>query len=136
VSSAKTSNDGPSDLPRLLGKAARAWAELRTFLDALDGVTSEWKFYGEKHGWQLKVVAKKRALLYLIPRQGHFTAAAALREAAIAALRAAGFPEERVREIEHARGSTEGKPARVDVSTLRDLGLVKQLVSIKLSTLS
>lgn len=133
MSGSKASKDGPPDLLRLLGKAGGAWTELRGFLDELDGVTSEWKFYGEKHGWQLKAATKKRALLYLIPREGRFTAAVALREEAIIALRAAGFPEERVREIEQARGSIEGRPARVDVTGRGDLGLVKQLVSVKLS---
>jgi len=123
----------PPDLTPLLGKALPAWNALQTFLDALPGTASAWKFYGEKHGWQLKVTAKGRALVYLIPRNGRFGAALALREKAIVALRESGYPAERLREIEDARASSEGKPARVEVTGLRDVSLVKRLVSIKLN---
>jgi hypothetical protein len=106
---------------------------LSSFLAGLDGVTSEWKFYGQKHGWQLKVMARRRALLYLIPRRGHFVAALALREPAIAALREHGVPEPLVREIEEAKPSPEGRPARVEVRGPGELSLVKQLISTKLA---
>jgi hypothetical protein len=78
-------------------------------------------------------VRKWRALVYLIPREGRFTAALALGDKAIRALRESGYPPERLREIEDARASSEGKPARVEVSGLRDVALVKQLVSTKLT---
>ena len=124
----------PPELASLLGKALPAWNALRRFLEARPGTTSEWKFYGEKHGWQLKVTANRRALVYLIPRKGRFTAALALRDKAIVALRERGYPAERLREIDDARASSEGKPARVEVSAIGDVELVKQLVSIKLAT--
>ncbi len=123
----------PPDLTPLLGKARPAWNALQKFLDAQPGTISEWKFYGEKYGWQLKVTAKRRALVYLIPRKDRFTAALALRDKAIVALRESGYPAARLREIEDARASSEGKPARVEVSALSDVALVKQLVSIKLT---
>ena len=129
-STAKTSE--PPDLARLLGKARPAWDSVRAFLDDCPGATSEWKFYGAKHGWQLKVTANRRALVYLIPREGRFTAALALREGAIAALRKTAFPAARLREIEEAREFSEGKPARVDVTGNRELPLVKMLVAATL----
>lgn len=122
----------PPEIASLLGKARPAWDALRRFLDGLDGVSSEWKFYGEKHGHQLKVSANRRALVYLIPREGRFTAAVALREPAIEALRASGFPAARMRAIDGARASTEGKPARIEVRSARDVALVKRLVAVKL----
>jgi len=77
--------------------------------------------------------ARKRSVLYMIPHQKHFTAAVALRDEAIAALSGAGVPPERVRAIEAAKPSPEGRPARVEVKSGRDLALVKKLVAIKLS---
>jgi hypothetical protein len=124
----------PPELSRLLGKARKPWDALRAHLEGLEGVASEWKFYGARHGWQLKVVAQRRALLYLIPREGRFTAALALRADAIAALRSSGVPAKLVREIEAARESPEGKPARVEVSGMRELAVVKTLIAVKLAT--
>jgi hypothetical protein len=124
----------PIDLTQLLGTAKSAWDAVRDYVAGQPGTTTAWKFYGQKHGWQLKVMAKRRALVYLIPRAGTFTAAVALREPAIAALRATAFPSERLRTIEQARASTEGKPARIEVTSARQVPLVKLLVSVKLAT--
>jgi hypothetical protein len=124
----------PPDLTVMLGAAKAAWDALQKLLDAQPGASGEWKFYGAKHGWQRKVTADKVALVYLIPKAGYFTAAVALRDDAIAALRGRGYPVDRVREIETARASTEGKPARVEVRTLKDVALVEILVMTKLAT--
>ncbi len=122
-------------LARLLGAAKRPWDELLRFVDEkCPGAAREWKFYGAKHGWQVRVVARKRALLYLIPREGRFTAAVALRETAIAALRAdRAVPAALLRELDAARAAPEGKPARVEVTRRADLALVERLVAAKLS---
>lgn len=122
----------PPDLATLLGSAKKHWDALLELLEGEEGVVPEWRFYGKKHGWQLKVSAGKRALAYLIPRPGRFTAAFALRAGAIAALRESGFPEELAGEIEAADEAPEGKPARVEVRRARDLSLVKKLVRAKL----
>jgi hypothetical protein len=123
----------PPELARLLGAAREPWDALRAHLDGLDGVACEWKFYGEKYGWQLKVVAQRRALLYLIPRPDHFTAALALRPDAIEAVRASGLPAKLLREIEQAREAPEGRPARVEVRGMRELAVVKTLIAAKLT---
>lgn len=124
----------PPDATALLGKARPAWDAIRAFLDAVPGATSEWKFYGARHGWQLKVTKDRRALIYLIPRSENFTAALALREPAIAALRASKLPAQQIHDIEQAKASSEGKPARIIVTGARQLGWVKALVEIKLQS--
>jgi hypothetical protein len=132
-SPASGSTDPPESTAQL-GKARPAWDALRSYLEAVPGTTSAWKFYGPRHGWQLKVTLNRRALIYLIPRAGNFTAALALREPAIAALRASRLPAQQIRDIEQAKASPEGKPARVVVTGARQLGWVKTLVEIKLQS--
>lgn len=134
---ARARTSTPADPPESkapLGKARPAWDALRTFLEAVPGATSAWKFYGAKHGWQLKVTVSRRALIYLIPRAGNFTAALALRESAIVALRASKLPAQQIHDIEQAKASPEGKPARIVVTGARQLGWVKTLVEIKLAS--
>lgn len=113
-------------LAQALGKANAAWVAL---VGDLEGLALEWKFYGAKHGWQLKAVKGKRSILYLVPNEGSFTAALALRPAAVARL---ALPFRR--EVEGAKPGPEGHPARVQVKTRGDLQLVKQLVALKLET--
>ena len=107
---------------------------MRAFLDNVPGATSEWRFYGAKHGWQLKITTNRRALIYLIPRPGNFTAAVALRKPAIAALRARNQFAQQIRDIEQTPASPEGKPVRIVVTSARQLGSVKTLVVIKLQS--
>lgn len=118
-----------------LGRARAQWDALLRFADAQPGVTRAWKDYGARHGWQLKLIAKRRALAYLIPRDGHFTAALALREPALAAVRASGVPAALLRAIAAAKPSSEGRPARVDVRHARDRAIVERLLAAKLATL-
>lgn len=121
------------ELASLLGRAKPAWDTLVAWMEAREGLAMVWKFYGAKHGWQLKFVdARKRSVLYMIPREGRFGAALALRDDAIAALPAAGVAPDVVRAISQAKPSTEGRPARVEVTGARDLALVKELVTVKL----
>lgn len=35
-------------------------------------LTTEWKYYGKKHGWLLKLLLKKRNILFINPQTGHF----------------------------------------------------------------
>lgn len=118
-----------------LGRAAAVWDTLVAELAALPGPPRlEWKFYGAKHGWQVKASTARHALIYLMPRDGHFMAALALNPAALARLAEAGLPVERVEAIRTARSGPEGHPARIEVKGARELGLVRKLLALKLST--
>ncbi|MCC6157428.1 MAG: DUF3788 family protein [Deltaproteobacteria bacterium] len=131
----KTRLPSDADLATVLGAANAHWDFLIAFVRKnCPEAVHEWKFYGAKYGWQLKIVHAKKALLYMIPHQGGFNAALALRPPALAALREAGLPEEFVREIEAAKESPEGRPARVFVKTKKDAALAAKLVGLKLTT--
>jgi uncharacterized protein DUF3788 len=129
----KATRPDDAALARALGKSKPWWDSIIRHLEgACDGVVPEWKFYGPKYGWQLKLVHKKRALLYMIPRDGRFTAALALRPGAVAALPSSGLPEALIHDIETARPSSEGRPARIEVTARKEVEMVKTLVALKL----
>lgn len=126
----------PADaaLKEALGKAKPHWDALLAHLDDdHEGLAREWKFYGAKFGWQLKVAGKKKAILYLVPRAGRFLAALALDQKAVAALKASDLPAELVREVEIAKAYPEGRPARVEVTARKQLDVVKRLIALKLA---
>ena len=100
-------------LAAALGTTRRHWDDILAHVNGSDGVAREWKFYGAKHGWQMVARTGKRALLYLIPNRDGFMAALAVRDAALAAVRAAGLPPALVRAIEDARPYAEGRPVRI-----------------------
>jgi hypothetical protein len=119
----------------VLGKAWAAWDALLVELRQPERrLGTEWKFYGRAHGWQLKASSGTRAVLYLVPGRGSFTAALALRDGALAALRASDLPRSLVRRIEGAKAFAEGRPARVEVTGKQELRIVKTLLAIKLAS--
>ena len=45
------------------GSAYIYWLDIKKYAEeACGSTTEEWKFYGEKYGWQLKTLYKKRNL--------------------------------------------------------------------------
>ena len=125
----KDSEPTARELSAALGKAQKSWDLLLAHLATEPGVSVAWKFYGAKLGWQLKATQGKRAVLYLVPNEGAFVAAMALRPAALELARAS-LPPALVREIDAAKPGPEGHPARVLVTTVKELGVVKQLLAI------
>jgi hypothetical protein len=71
----KSKMPGDADLQEALGNTKKLWDELTAYIkDTYDCVTKEWKFYGKKYGWQMKLPSKKRNIMFLIPRKGYFLA--------------------------------------------------------------
>lgn len=131
----RTRVPGDADLAAALGAGKLHWDALIAFVrEVCPEAVLEWKFYGAKYGWQLKVVRAKKALLYMIPHRDGFNAALALRPRAVEELRGAGVPEDLVREIESAKDAPEGRPARIFVTTKRDVGIAAKLVALKLAS--
>ena len=120
-------------LERALGRTQRHWDRVleQTHRDHA-GLVDTWMFYGPKSGWILKVAGKKRAVLWMSPRDGGFLASLALRDGAVAALRMTKLPRPFVEEIEGAKAWPEGRPARVRVTNLDHVRWIRTLVGLKL----
>jgi hypothetical protein len=120
-------------LSKVLGRSKAAWdATLEHLRTNVYGVDVAWKFYGSKHGWQIKATLGKRAVLYLVPHGGEFVAATALPRQAVAGLDDAGLPAALAAEVRAAKAYAEGTPARVVVTSNRQLAIVKRLLALKL----
>lgn len=131
---ASVKQQAPDDaaLAKVLGPARAHWDALLRKLD--ERVTREWKFYGEVRGWQLKVLRRKKALLYLIPRGGRFTAAFPLSEPAFEAVRGSDLPAAFITEVEGAKKYPEGRPARIDVSDKKSATLATKVLELVLAS--
>ena len=129
----KSKQPDDASLAGALGGAKRHWdGILERLARQCEGLGREWKFYGQKLGWQLKLTHQKRALMYLIPHEGSFTAALALNEHAVAAVRESELPAALIEEIVTAKVFAEGRPARVKVSGKKRADSVSRLLEIKL----
>ena len=126
--------DKPDDasLCERLGRTKTHWDAILDLVDAKYGdVAPEWKFYGKKHGWQLKLMGKKRAFAYMVPHDRSFLVGMALRPAEVEGLREAGIAEELAREIEEGKAFQEGRPAQIEVRSKGHVQVVKRLFALR-----
>ena len=60
-------------LSKVLGESHPLWQEIKEHLNQTFGeIVEEWKYYGLKSGWVLKMLKKKRNLFFFIPMQSFF----------------------------------------------------------------
>ena len=84
---AKPAQPEEDDLRTMLGPATACFEALRDYLkDQYGVIIEEWKYYGEKHGWALKFLHKKRNLFFFTPLPGAFRIGFVFGERAVAAI--------------------------------------------------
>jgi hypothetical protein len=125
----------PSDdeLTAALGSTRVLWDRLIVELATEHGVDSrEWKSYSPKYGWSLRLIRKKRNILYLSPCSGAFRAMLIFGDRAMQAVAGAKWPRKVIKIIEEAPHYPEGTGIRIDVTRPADVEIVKKLSVIKL----
>ena len=121
-------------LAKALGKSNRLCQEIKKHLKAEYGdLIEEWKFYGQKSGWILKTLRKKRNLFFFIPLEGSFQISFVFGDKAVAAVEKSDLPQELITELKNARKYAEGRGLRIDVKSSADIENIKKLVEIKVN---
>ena len=119
-------------LAKALGKSNRLWQEIKKQLTAEYGeLTEEWKFYGQKSGWILKTLRKKRNLFFFIPLEGSFRVSFVFGDRAVAAAEQSGLPQGLITTLKNARKYAEGRGLQIDVKQPADVKNIMKLVKIK-----
>ena len=106
------------------------------YLDILSlagGYSREWKYYGKKYGWQLKVTRKGKSLFYLIPLEKSFRMGFAVREKERETLLNLTLPAKVREELRRAKKYSEGYPLRLSVSAKNDMRAVRLVVDALMS---
>lgn len=94
--------------------------------------TSEWKCYGKKSGWILKLYSGKRNVLFLIPCEGYFKVSFTFGEKALQQIMLEELPGFNKQELLDAKKYAEGRTIQYPVRTDRDAENLLALVRIKL----
>jgi hypothetical protein len=116
-----------------LGPSGDLWFALIGHLSAqAPPILEEWAFSGAQYGWSLRLVHKKRRILYLIPQTAGFLVGVVLGDKAVAAANASSLPKSVLEEINGAKRYAEGRGVRLRVISPRDLVAIKTLADIKL----
>lgn len=122
------------ELADALGPARLVWDELLAALareHAAD--VHEWKCHSPKWGWSLRVLRKKRTIVWLSPCNGSFEVLFILGERAMQAARSARLPKAVAQTLATAPKYPEGTGVRLRVKSPRSLSALKQLATIKVA---
>jgi hypothetical protein len=120
-------------LAEVLGESKRFWDEIADHLsEQYDPLTEEWKYSGQKWGWSLRLIHKKRTILYLTPGIGFYYTGFVLGGKAVEAAQQSGLPADVLDAINVAPKYAEGTGVRLEVRTVEDLEAVKKLAKIKM----
>lgn len=121
----------PSDA-ELRARLGPSYAAYRALLDAHPELKPEWKWYGQKNGWSLKLLDGKRNLCFLGPREGYFNAGFVLgHDATNRALESETLPPDIKRLIADAPTLPEGRGFRLEVRDESLLPAISHLLEIK-----
>ena len=128
----KSKKPKTAELEKALGRTSTHWNGLIDYVASeYPPVTEEWNFGGANWGWSLRLKHKKRAVLYMTPCKGHFTAGFVLGEKAVKAARDSRLPGSILEVIDKAKKYAEGRAVRLEVRNKKDLDSVKKLTTIK-----
>jgi len=121
------------ELVEKLGSAYKLWQEIYNFvLDKYPNGISEWNFPGKKYGWSFHIKDKKRAIIYLLPRENYFKAAFVFGDKATYEIMESDISDKIKSELQSARKYAEGSGIRIKVKDESVIPDIKKLVEIKL----
>ena len=126
----------PTDdnLRRALGDKYSLWREIRdrVFEKYPEGC-EEWNFPGKKYGWSFRIKDKKRAIVYLLPRDGEFLAAFIFGGKAFEVIKKSDVSAQIISDLESAKVYAEGRGIRIPVPDSAAQEDIFRLIDIKLA---
>ena len=129
----RTTRPSEADLGKALGRAKPLWDQLVAELASEHDVTTrEWKSYSPKHGWSLRLMRGKRTIVWLAPYAGGFQVLFIFGAKAVTTIRQTALPARVLRMLDQAPKYPEGTGLRFEITTAKDIAVVKTLAAIKL----
>lgn len=130
----KTNKPQQKDLATALGKTYKLWQDIISLVYLkYPKAVSDWNFPGQKYGWNFKIKDKKRAIVYLLPRDKKFMVAFSFGQRAFEKIMDSNISEEIKNSLESAKAYAEGRGIRIEVKNQKPLKDISQLIDIKLT---
>ena len=121
------------DLRGALGDKYELWIAIRerVFEKYPEG-SEEWNFPGKKYGWSFRIKDKKRAIIYLLPREHAFMAAFVFGGRAFEAIMESDVSNQIKSDLKSAKVYAEGRGIRIPVPDSSSLKDIFKLIDFKL----
>ena len=122
------------DLKESLGDSYHLWQTVKEYVHLkYPGAVDEWNYSGDKYGWNFRIKDKKRAIIYLLPREQYFKAAFIFGQKAMDTIMKSTVSEVIKSELDSARVYAEGRGIRIDVKNEQILNDIRELIDIKIA---
>ena len=125
----------PTDqmLSQVLGTSFNLWTEIKNSLNKEYGeLTEEWKYYGQKIGWQIKLFYKKKNLFFFTPCDNYFRIGFVFGDKAVSAIEQSDLPQHIIEELRTAKKYSEGRGIKIEVKNKKDIMYILKLVHFKI----
>ena len=123
-----------NDLQKALGKNYKYWLQLQEFTkESYPWAVEEWNFASAKYGWSFRIKDKKRAIVYLLPRDKYFKAALVFGQKATDEIMQSTIADSIKEELKNARVYAEGRGIRIDVKDSKCISDIKNLILVKIA---
>lgn len=130
----KAVKPGDTDLVDKLGSVYEIWSQIYDFvLEKYPNGLAEWNFPGKKYGWSFRIKDKKRAIIYLLPRENFFKVAFVSGQKAMDKIMESNIATKIKTELEQAKKYAEGRGIRIEIKDETKIPDIKKLVEIKLA---
>ncbi len=123
-----------TDLKNKLGETFPLWQQISEYVHLkYPKVIEMWNYSGEKYGWSFRMKDTKRAILYLLPRDGFFKVAFVFGQKATDAILQSTISEVIKSELLSAKVYAEGRGIRIDIIHDTILDDIMKLIDIKIA---
>jgi len=121
-------------LRNAIGDTYHYWELLREYVHSkYPAAKDDWNFPGANYGWNFRIRDKKRAIIYLLPRENYFKVAFVFGQKATECILNSTVSEEIKTELASARVYAEGRGIRLDINNEESIRDIKFLIDTKLS---
>jgi len=122
------------DLKVAIGDLFPVWMEIRNFVyEKYPAAVEEWHISIKKYGWLYRIKDKKRAIIYLSPREGFFKATMVFGQKAVDKIMLTDISEELKLELKSSKVYVEGRVLRIEKVDYLNIPDLKNLIEIKIA---
>ena len=123
-----------NDLPGALGNMYEMWQQLTGYVHLKYPAAMDlWNYSGDKYGWSFRIKDKKRAIVYLSPRDRFFKVTMVFGQKATDAILSSQVADTLKSELASSQVYPEGRVIRMDVMNESLLNDLKTLIDIKIA---
>lgn len=117
---------------KALGEVWSFWLELRKHIQENYGpAIEEWKYYGPKSGWTMKMFCQKKDIFSFVVIEGGFRISFVFGDKTVDAIRRSELPKSVIDEIASAQKYPEGRGFSIEVKDRRFAAVIRTLIKIK-----